>query len=103
MIMQRCTSKSCESSQLTVEKSGTDRASNTGNSSVSLSVALETPFNGVNGTIISGPDPHAFNYKNNQTGIVPVALNITSNSRKAGEDWAWDVPAFSITVLQFNI
>lgn len=68
-----------------------------------LSVALEAAWSAVNGTIITDNDPNGFNYKDNQTAIVPVPLNLTSTSRAVGQAWNWTVPAYSINVLQFNL
>jgi alpha-N-arabinofuranosidase len=71
---------------------------------VPLEVTLESKWKSVNGTIITHPDPNGFNYKNNQTAIVPEALKLGGASKppKKGA-WTWSVPAYSITVLQFDL
>lgn len=76
--------------------------SNSGNKSVPLSVAIESSWNSVNGTTISTPDPLSFNFKNNQTAIVPKAA-LLGNSNTVGGVWSWNVPAYSINVLQFDV
>ncbi|RDW71039.1 hypothetical protein BP6252_07602 [Coleophoma cylindrospora] len=76
---------------------------NIGNSSVPLSVGLESAWTSVNGTIITNPDPNGYNYKNNATAITPVPLNLTSTTPSGNGSWEWNVPAYSITVLQFDL
>ncbi|OWP02904.1 hypothetical protein B2J93_3484 [Marssonina coronariae] len=72
---------------------------------IPLTVELETSWSSVNGTILSSEDPNGYNYKNNATAIIPRPLNLTS-TKPAGDgngSWTWDVPAYSVTVLQFNL
>ncbi|KAL3425240.1 alpha-N-arabinofuranosidase A [Phlyctema vagabunda] len=75
---------------------------NIANTSISLTVELETAWSSVNGTIITGPDPNGFNYRNNQTAIVPIPLNLTSSTPSVDGEWTWNVPSYSITVLEFK-
>jgi len=75
---------------------------NSGNSSVPLTVGLEQAYSGVNGTIITADDPNAFNFRNNQTAVVPVPLDL-SGSTSSDTSFSWSVPSWSITVLQFNL
>lgn len=81
---------------------------NSGNTTLPLTVSLDTAYKGVNGTMLQSDDPNAFNYVNNQTAVVPHPLNLTAgsgyglpNDNKNGS-FMWQVPKFSITVLQFN-
>lgn len=75
---------------------------NAGNSTVPLSVALDTTYSSVNGTILTAPDPNAFNFRNNQTAVVPRPLNLTAPVAGNGS-FVWNVPAYSITVLQVDV
>lgn len=76
--------------------------SNAANATSPLTVSIESAWSAVNGTIIIG-ELNGYNYLNNQTEVVPVPLNISSTAHAANESWAWDVPAYSITVLQFQL
>ncbi|CZT42944.1 related to Probable alpha-N-arabinofuranosidase A [Rhynchosporium secalis] len=76
---------------------------NTNGTMVSLTVDLEHKWATVNGTILSAPDKNNFNYKNNATEILPRPLNLTQNRADHNNGWTWNVPAYSITVLQFNV
>jgi alpha-N-arabinofuranosidase len=67
------------------------RDRNTNETSVPLSVNIESTWTSVNGTIITNPDPNGFNYKNNATAIIPQPLNLTSTTSGNGT-WNWDVP-----------
>jgi len=75
---------------------------NADNATVPLSVDMDARWSRVNGTIITNPDPAGFNYLNNQTAIVPVAIDGLCSDGGDGR-FAWDVPAFSISVLQFDL
>ncbi|KAI9689643.1 MAG: hypothetical protein M1820_010141 [Bogoriella megaspora] len=76
---------------------------NSGNQTVPLDVNIDAGYSSVNGTIITNDDPNGFNYRNNMTAIVPQPLNISSAAYGAGNGaFKWQVPAWSITVLQFN-
>ena len=65
----------------------------------------------MNGTILTANDLNAYNYVGNETEVVPVPLVLDDTVAKAatnatngtGYAWTWDVPWFSITVLQFDI
>jgi len=76
---------------------------NIANVSVPLQVTLESQWDEVNGTIITGPDPNGFNYKNNQTALIPVPVDLSASTTSTNGSWSWNVPAYSITVLQFNL
>ncbi|KAL2063106.1 hypothetical protein VTL71DRAFT_6178 [Oculimacula yallundae] len=76
---------------------------NTNGTVVPLTVDLESEWTTVNGTILANPDPNGYNYKNNATAIVPRPLNLTENQADSTDCWRWNVPAYSITVLQFNL
>jgi alpha-N-arabinofuranosidase len=66
--------------------------SNVNSTVVPLSVAIETPWTSVNGTIITNPDVNGFNYKNNATAITPQPLNLTSTTPGSNGIWTWNVP-----------
>lgn len=74
---------------------------NAGNSSVPLTVDIDTEFQSVNGTIITNTDVNAYNTVENQNAVVPRPLNSTGSISNG--NWKWQVPAYSITVLQFNL
>ncbi|GAB7352128.1 hypothetical protein MBLNU459_g2621t2 [Dothideomycetes sp. NU459] len=88
---------------------------NTLNASVPLTVDITQSFTSVNGTILTAVDLNSYNYINNQTEVVPVPLQLNSTTPSpgngtasygnstGGSEWSWDVPKFSITVLQFNL
>lgn len=87
---------------------------NTLNASVPLTVDITQSFTTVNGTILTAVDLNSYNYINNKTEVVPVPLQLNSTTPSAGNgtvpygnssssEWSWDVPKFSITVLQFNL
>lgn len=77
---------------------------NTGNTTAPLSIELDVPFMGMpNGTIITNPDVNGFNYRGNQTAITPQPIALPGNATVNDRMVVWDVPAFSISVLQFDI
>ena len=47
-------------------------------------------------------DLRGFNYRNNQTAIVPVPADLKGASSDNGA-FTWDVPKWSVTVLQFDL
>ncbi|OCL10174.1 glycoside hydrolase family 51 protein [Glonium stellatum] len=67
---------------------------------IPLTVNLDTSFKSVNGTIITNSNPNAYNTVEDMEAVVPRKLNVTSTS---GKKFMWIVPAYSITVLQFDI
>jgi len=74
---------------------------NTGNSSISLTLNTDRTLTGANGTMITAPSLTSFNYINNQTVVAPSA--ITNLPTPSGQAFNWDVPAWSINVLQFSL
>lgn len=50
----------------------------------------------------TSPNPTGYNYLNNQTAIVPVPIAGLSVGGANGA-FQWGVPAFSISVLQFDL
>ena len=93
---------------------------NSGNTSVPLTVDLDVPYSSANGTILvrilsdmflvafltwpqTNPDVNAYNFINNETAVVPVSFEAPASTRIGNGSFAWPVPAFSITVLQFDI
>lgn len=75
---------------------------NTLNQPVGLTVDLDG-WKGVNGTIITADDLNAYNYVNNKTQVVPVETDLSCATSHGNGSWGWDVPAFSINVLQFDL
>ncbi|THW31256.1 glycoside hydrolase [Aureobasidium pullulans] len=77
---------------------------NTLNSTVPLSVSIPSAYSGVNGTSITASDLNSYNYVGNKTEVVPRPADVESTASSAnGSAWSWDVPKFSITVLQFDL
>ena len=94
---------------------------NAGNASVPLATNFDTAYKSVNGTIMvstetgdwtrritdvgqTNENVNGFNYRNNATAIVPMPASIPASAMAAnGSSFSWDVPAFSITVLQFDL
>lgn len=75
---------------------------NTLNASVPLGVDVTQAFCNVNGTILTARDLNSYNYVGNATEVVPRAADVGAVAGN-GSDWSWDVPKFSITVLQFDL
>ncbi|KAF2149048.1 glycoside hydrolase family 51 protein [Myriangium duriaei CBS 260.36] len=81
---------------------------NTLNQPVVLTVDIPA-YKSVNGTILTADDLNSYNYINNKTQVVPQPLDLSSaQSGSSGtygnsSTWAWQVPKFSINVLQFNL
>ncbi|KAK5733513.1 hypothetical protein LTR17_009630 [Elasticomyces elasticus] len=74
--------------------------------SVPLSVNIPEAYSSVNGTILTAADLNSYNYIYNQTEVVPKPLNISTSAPAGyGEDavFKWDVPRWSVTVLQFDL
>ena len=76
--------------------------------SVPLTVNIPQPYHSVNGTILTAADLNSYNYVYNQTEVVPKPLNLTSAPPAYGRhdgktSFQWDVPRFSLTVLQFDL
>jgi len=94
-----------------------ERSSLIGDSPQALDLTLDVPFRHVNGTILERPtlgDAHAFNYFDDKTAIVPRAIDGLQGSGPQGEGrkvkdelapalFNWTVPAYSISVLQFDL
>ena len=80
-----------------------DSISNVNDTAIPLTVSIEDKWRAVNGTIITHENPTGFNYKNNQTEIIPKPLNLTTSHPADDGAWTWDVPGHSITVLQFEL
>ncbi|KAF2396417.1 glycoside hydrolase [Trichodelitschia bisporula] len=75
---------------------------NAGKDVANLAVDIDTPYSAVNGTILSAEDAKAFNFVDHQTSVVPRPLSLPAQKSSTG-NFNWKVPAFSITVLQFNL
>jgi alpha-N-arabinofuranosidase len=65
---------------------------NTNSTAVLMDVKLESSWTSVNGTIITADDPNAFNYRNNQTAVAPLPLNLASSVPATNGSWSWSVP-----------
>ncbi|GAB7364183.1 hypothetical protein MBLNU230_g4734t1 [Neophaeotheca triangularis] len=77
---------------------------NTLNSSVPLSVDFDCSWHNVNGTIITASDLNAYNFINNQTEVVPAPIEIDQDAvRGEAGVFQWEVPRWSINVLQFQL
>jgi len=87
---------------------------NAGNSTQTVNIALDRPFRNVNGTILEPPkngDLNAFNYFNNKTAITPkkihgleeIGYRPTLTNNGTGASFKWEMPAYSIAVLQFTM
>ena len=74
---------------------------NTGNSSIPLTIDTDRTLTAANGTMITAPSLTSFNYINNQSVVAPSPImNLPSPS---GQSFSWDVPSWSINVLQFSL
>ena len=76
--------------------------------SVPLTVNIPQPYHSVNGTILTAADLNSYNYVYNQTEVVPKPLNLTTGPSSSGRHggqaaFQWNVPRFSLTVLQFDL
>lgn len=77
---------------------------NTGNTTAPLSIELDIPVKAMpHGTIITNPDVNGFNYRNNQTAITPQPFTLPASTMVSNTTFMWDVPAFSISVLELDI
>lgn len=77
---------------------------NTLNMTVPLSVEIPNGFEGVNGTIITDRNASRFNYIGEPDAVVPRSVDLgESEVAKENGSFGWDVPGFSITVLQFDV
>ena len=74
------------------------------NDTVPLTIQLTQQFKDVNGTILTAPDLNSYNYIDNQTVVVPLPISNLNSSSSSGPQgtFQWDVPSFSLSVLQFN-
>ena len=77
------------------------KVTNTGNSSITLTLNLDTSYSSVNGTILTSAQLTDYNYLGNQTIVSPAP--ITGLPSNPGTTFSWAVPAYSINVLQFNM
>ncbi|TKA74779.1 hypothetical protein B0A55_03848 [Friedmanniomyces simplex] len=74
--------------------------------SIPLTVNIPQPYHSVNGTILTAADLNSYNYIYNQTEVIPKPLNISTPAPAAyggNASFQWDVPRFSLTVLQFDL
>jgi len=71
---------------------------------VPLTVNMDVAYDAVNGTIMTDPDVNVYNTRQQQSAIVPVAAEIVDDGAKcADETFAWTVPGYSVTVLEFHL
>jgi len=82
---------------------------NTLNQSVPLTVEFDAAFTAVNGTIIQADDLNSYNYIDNKTQVVPLPIaGLSAGNGSAGgyagsSAFQWEVPKFSLSVLQFDL
>lgn len=83
---------------------------NAGNTSQTLVLKLDTTYGFVNGTTLHAPDPtdlNAFNGWHDDHVIIPQAIadldNFGSQSDNGSRALHWQVPPYSVNVLQFNL
>ncbi|KAK3045436.1 hypothetical protein LTS18_013819 [Coniosporium uncinatum] len=77
---------------------------NAGSSSVPLTVNMDVAYTAVNGTIMTNPDVNVYNTRQQQHAIVPEAAEIEDNgAKRANETFAWNVPGYSVAVLEFHL
>jgi len=90
------------------EQSGTIyvKVINTLNDTVPLNLQFTQQYHSVNGTILTAPDLNSYNYINNMTVVTPQPIDFSgsnsSSSYGTQGTFQWDVPKFSVNVLQFN-
>ena len=81
------------------------------NDTVPLTINLGQSYIGVNGTILTAADLNSYNYIYNQTEVVPKPLNVSGSGSSGPAGYGggnngsfnWEVPRFSLTVLQFDL
>jgi alpha-N-arabinofuranosidase len=76
---------------------------NTGNSSLPLTVNLDRTYTTVNGTILTAPELYDSNTLNHSSIVVPKAVEASWREIQTTTKLIWDVPKWSITILQFNL
>jgi len=65
---------------------------------------MDVAYTAVNGTIITNPDENVYNTRQQQHAIVPEAAEIEDNgAKRANETFAWNVPGYSVAVLEFHL
>ncbi|KAF1991766.1 glycoside hydrolase family 51 protein [Aulographum hederae CBS 113979] len=69
---------------------------------VPLEVHIDAAWSTVNATILTSPDVDISNSRDELTAIVPKPVVFPEGLRAGNGSFTWDVPGFSITVLQFN-
>ncbi|KAI9719501.1 MAG: hypothetical protein M1828_006208 [Chrysothrix sp. TS-e1954] len=65
-----------------------------------LTVQFDTSYTSVNGTILTSGSLNDLNTLDHPKAVVPKPASVPTQS---GKSFTWSVPAFSLTVLQFNI
>ncbi|KAF2492145.1 putative vacuolar segregation protein [Lophium mytilinum] len=73
---------------------------NAGATAVPLSVVLDVEIRGVNATVIVNVDENAENTEDEMKVVVPKVANVTQARERR---WSWNVPAWSIVVVQFDV
>ncbi|KAI7082118.1 glycoside hydrolase [Hortaea werneckii] len=77
------------------------------NASVPLTVNMPQRYQSVNGTILTGADLNSYNYIYNQTEVIPKPINFTNApitySPSSNGSFQWEVPRYSLNVLQFGL
>ncbi|KAK3066493.1 hypothetical protein LTR53_017133, partial [Teratosphaeriaceae sp. CCFEE 6253] len=75
---------------------------NTLGEAIPLTVDITQSYKAVNGTILTAADLNSYNYVYNQTEVVPKPLDL-SGAECGNASFQWDVPRWSLTVLQFDL
>ncbi|KAI7377105.1 hypothetical protein KC336_g19636, partial [Hortaea werneckii] len=77
------------------------------NASVPLTVNMPQKYQSVNGTILTGADLNSYNYIYNQTEVIPKPINFTNApitySPSSNGTFQWEVPRYSLNVLEFGL
>ena len=76
---------------------------NTLNATVPLQVNLDIGVRDVNGTIITDGNVSRYNYIDDREAVVPRPIDLPADALKGNGTFTWDVPAFSVSVLQFDL
>lgn len=76
---------------------------NAGDAAVPLSIDFDVSWTSVNGTILTSGSIYDANTRDTPSLVVPQTIDDLPSSGTNGTGFEWDVPAYSINVLQFAI
>lgn len=74
---------------------------NSGNSSIPLTINADRTLSSANGTTIQAESLESFNYVGNATTV--SSKPISGLPSPSGQSFTWDVPAWSVNVLEFGL